>query len=401
MIYSIMKININDMKKSELKNYVHNNGFFSQAVMNGISRDVVENRLKIAGIQNTTQITDSIPEGDNIFIYEGIISQQYGKGERNRNGYKIDKNWWIIDEYMYNPAILLMHDTDKGVIGNMLKMWVNEEWLNAIFWVDINNISEEWIRNQIKTGTLRATSTWSLVDEYMFEDTQSGFNYTEEQAEEKFGEWEVFLAYIWASDKLILNITKSVLLEVSMVTIWSNYKAVHSDTMSNYFSNLIQNKMKLSKEQLEEMKASAVDTTEKEVETPEGTEAEITTPVSENDTPEEVTETPEVEEVPTETTDDVETETTEEVVEEEVPSEETEVTPEEEVQEEVPAIDEEKQNLIKENEELKNRLSELEKEMNTPVMNTQLSKTVAETPVKTQDELTKEFFTNTVWNARI
>lgn len=42
-----------------------------------------------------------------------------------------------------------------------------------MFWVDINNISDEGIRNQIKTGTLKASSTGSIVESYMFEDTET------------------------------------------------------------------------------------------------------------------------------------------------------------------------------------------------------------------------------------
>lgn len=81
-----------DVKKHELKDFIHANGFFSQARMNMMSRDDVAKSIDAQWGTNSVTFSNSIPEGDNIFIYEGIISQQYGKGERNRNGYKIDKN---------------------------------------------------------------------------------------------------------------------------------------------------------------------------------------------------------------------------------------------------------------------------------------------------------------------
>lgn len=266
-----------NVKKHELKDFIHANWFFSQAMMNVMNKDDASKSLtKDWGSQSIT-FNDSIPEGENIFIYEGIISQQYGKGEKNRNGYKIDKNWWKFDEYSFNTAILLMHDMEKGVIGNMIKIGVVKEGLKWMFRIDINNISDEGIRNQIKTGTLKASSTGSTVEEYMFEDTETGKNYDEGKAIETYWEREVFLAYFGMSDKIILNITSSTMIETSLVSIWSNYKAVHSDTMSKYFTNLISNRM--TPEQIEKLKNNnATDTSveNKEGETPEGTEAPTT-----------------------------------------------------------------------------------------------------------------------------
>lgn len=390
-----MKININNFSKSELKDYVHNNGYFSQAMMNKLERNDIEDMLKTNGVENAVEITNSIPQGDNIFIYNGVVSQRYGKGERNRNGYKISADWWNYNEYMYNPAILLMHDPERWVIGNMVRMRVNEDWLNAMFRVDVNNISDTGIKNQIMTGTLKATSTGSLVEEYWYEDMDWN-TMSEEKAEEKYGEWELFLAHYGMSDKLILNITKSTLLEVSMVTLWSNYKAVHSDTMSNYFINKLSNKMWLTKEQLQD-KLNAVDTTEKEVETPEGIEAETTTDevvVSENDTQEEATEET------TETTDEVEEVT--DVVEDETQwgyAGATETV--EAKEEEKPEATDELQDALKKIDELNNKIKELEDQVNTPVVNNKLWKGGEVQNEVSEDQKMKNYFSNVVRNQKV
>lgn len=211
-----------------------------------------------------------------------------------------------------------------------------------------------------------------MVEEYEYEDME-GNSMSEQKAEEEYGERELFLAHFGASDKLILNITKSSLLELSMVAIWSNHKAVNSDTMQNYFINKLSNKMWLSKEQLQD-KLNAVDTTEKEVETPQGIEAVasendvVETPVSENDTEEVVTdEAPVAEEVETE----------EEVVEE-------------------PVVDTALQDALAKIEELQNKVASLENEINTPVTKNTIAKVA---PAKTDKEIQKDFLAN-MWSAR-
>lgn len=360
-----------NITKHQLKDFINSNGFFSKAMMNMISREEATDLLTSDWWDNTVQITNNIPEWDSIYIYEGIISQQYWKGERNRNGYKIDKNGWLLDEYKLNPAILLMHDPEKWVIWNMVKVWVVKQWLKWLFWVDVNNISDEWIKNQIRTGTLRATSTWSLIAEYMLEDVVSGKNYTEDKAIEIYGEWEVIKAYMWMESQVILNVTKSIMIETSPVSIWSNYKAVDGNTLSTYFNNLINNKM--TTEQIKNAELNS----ENNGGTPEGAE-EV---VSENDTQveatEDVIETPEVveEEAP------VAEEVVEIVVEDVVEDEPTEPTLEDKLAE--------KENEIT---RLTNELNEIK---NTPVINTSLSKSVIEESRPSAQQIEKDFLSKT------
>lgn len=232
-----------DIKKSDLKEFINENWFFSKSIINLVGRSDADKVLEKKRGENEVVISDKIPEWESIYIYEGIISQQYGKWENNRNWYKIDKNGWNLEEYKLNPAILLMHDSEKWVIGNMIKVGVVKEWLKGMFWIDVNNISDEWIRNQIKTWTLKASSTWSLVSEYMFEDRETWKNYNESDVIEKYWEREVIKCFRWISDIFILNVTKSIMLETSIVSIWSNYKAVDWNTLNRYFNSLLSNKM--------------------------------------------------------------------------------------------------------------------------------------------------------------
>jgi len=173
--------------------------------------------------------------------------------------------------------------------------------------------------------------------------------------------------------------------------------------MSNYFINKLCNKMGLTKEQLE-AKLNAVDTTEKEVETPQGIEAETietseNDAVSENDTQE----TPEVtDEVVVETTDEV----TDEIVTDEATNEETEQVTDEvvdEPQQEAdaePVVDPELQNALAKIQELENKLQELETLQNTPVVNNKIAKSTDAPAQKSSKELTKDFMAN-VWSAKI
>jgi len=272
-----------DVKKSELKEFINENGFFSKSMVNLLSRDEAEKSLNKDRWKKTVQVTNKVPEWENIFVYEWIISQQYGPWERNRNGYKIDKNWRKLDEYMFNPAILLMHDVDKGVIGQMIKVGVVKDGLKAMFWVDINNVSDEGIKNQIQTWVLKASSTGSLVDEYKFEDMETSKNLTEEEAREEYGWREIILAYFWMSDKLILNVTSAIMIETSLVAIGSNFKAV-SDTVWTYFTNLINSKMTPEeKAKLKDYSTNVVEEDEDIVEGDDVTEWTDTNSASEDD----------------------------------------------------------------------------------------------------------------------
>lgn len=197
------------------------------------------------------------------------------------------------------------------------------------------------------------------------------------------------------------------MIETSLVSIGSNYKAVHSDTMSKYFTNLISNRM--TPEQIAQLKnqQNAVDTTEnKEGESPEGTEVETTT--SENDVS--GTEPTTVSENDTEEV--VSDDTAPEGENQEVTTEDNNLEEGEESEEDTPELSEatvedkgietDENSLAEENKMLREQLSELQAQINTPVVNTSLSKSpVQETStVVNQSELERNFVAN-IWNAKV
>lgn len=369
-----------NINKKELKNFIHENGFFSKAKTNLLRWENIRQRIDSWRLWNVETFSE-IPDGDNIYIYDGIISQQYWVGETNWNWYKIDKNAWDFSVYRDNSAILLMHNPDFWVIGNMHKMWVVNEWLRWIFWIDINNISDTWIQNQIKTWTLKASSTGCMMNQYMLEDTNTGINYSEEQAEKEYGEYQVFLAMIWLPDQLIMNITGCSMFETSLVSIWSNHKAVHRDTINNYFTNLLQNKM--SKEQIDAMNKKLENNVEESAipEVVEPTVETVTDPVVDSVEP-------------------VVDEVIATVDESDENSEESE-TVEKEV--ETPEGDKEKIDLLKEIERLKNEKKELEDKIKLDEETAVLKTNVVLSDKKVQNKLSKDQIelnkAKMIWNA--
>jgi len=70
----------------------------------------------------------------------------------------------------------------------------------------------------------------------MFEDVEDEGNLlTFEDAEDKYGYYEVLMSYFGSSDKLIYTVTKALMIENSVVTIGSNEKAILThDTIGNF-----------------------------------------------------------------------------------------------------------------------------------------------------------------------
>jgi len=184
-----------------------------------------------------------------------------------------------------------------------------------------------------------------------------------------------------------------------VVTIGSNYKAVDSNTLARYFSNVLSNRM--TPEQLEEMKKKAqnsvgdITPANQEGATPEDTSngesspAEEQTNGSDTETTPAETETPanggEAEATTTETTETMSTEGQQDTAQTwEGVWTETPVSQE-------PVVDVEK-------EQLKNRVAELEALVNTPVVTTSLAKSFTHEETKEEAKVEKtdvtEFYKN-------
>lgn len=184
---------------------------------------------EIAGMNRDklTKTGKQIPQGDSIVTFKGIVSQNYAKGEKSRNNYKYDQTGWDFSDYMHNPTILWQHDSYYGGIGQAIEFWLDEgKNLNALFYVDLETLEP---RNaaQVKKWLVSWISTGARTLEYMFEDAETGEMLSETDAEEKYWWENVWKALVWwGSDFLTLVITKAKMVENSLVTIWSNEKAL-------------------------------------------------------------------------------------------------------------------------------------------------------------------------------
>lgn len=354
--------------KKQLKNKVNENGFYINFVADHLTYTDAVKKAKSVKPENVMfDSKEEIPEGENIVVLSGILSQNYPVGKKSRNGYKIDQKGVDYSDYKYNNIVLLQHNDELGWIGRARMIYLdNKGNSNIIMYVDLNTIADENTRYQIKEWYIKWVSTWHALLESKFEDVDDGWKLLDaNEAADKYGFDEVWYAYFGMSDKLIYVVTKASMIENSVVTIWSNEKAIlshdtigncalknalNSDMLKYLLSNkdnmkkdklveLIENSTLTKKEQadaiqlvnsieeeapVEEKKEEVVEETPVEETEPETTEEAPVeeAPVEENDTEAEVTEEVKSEE-----------EVKEEPVEEETPAEEPEAPAEEVVEE--------------------------------------------------------------------
>lgn len=242
--------------------------------------------------------SESIPEGDNIKIFQGIFSQKFGKWEKSRNWYKYDQNGWYVDNYARMPIILWQHDDSYGGIGFTQELWLDTKWnLQGLFYVDLDML-EERNRKQVEKWFVKMISTWAITIEDWFEHNETGKIYSFDEAEDEFG-WENVWKSLWGVKDAILTyiVLKAELVENSLATIWSNFWAIAKSV------NSLWDEMKEKAEQIkskydkttliskdEDMTKNLKKNSEEEVvETPETQEEEVVK------TTDEVVETPETE----------------------------------------------------------------------------------------------------------
>lgn len=244
-----------------------NEKFFINSKFNAVDYNEIQKKSR----KNLVTTGKTLPTGDNILVFSGIVSQNYGNGESSRNNYKYDQTGWDFSHYNNNPIIAWQHDYDYGAIGHALDFWLDENGnLNSTFYVDLNTL-EPRHAVQVKNGYVTGISTGATTDEYMFEE-KDGTRLTEEEAVDKYGEWNVFASLLgWNTEYITLVITKAKLLENSLVTIGSNEKAIAHKNSVNAINpiadayakkhNLTYNKnyMEFSKEAFEAMQKSHED----------------------------------------------------------------------------------------------------------------------------------------------
>lgn len=219
-----------------------NNIFYLNQKCNALWAQEAQDYIKTLE-SNWTKIKTTwkmIPTKDNIIVFKWVVSQNYEKGEHSRNNYKYDQTWWEFDEYNHNPIIAWQHNYDYGAIGHAINFWLDEQWnLNSTFYVDLDTL-EPRHAVQVKNWYVSGISTWAQTVEYMFEENDTGERLTEDEAVEKYGDWNVFTALIgWSTEFITLVITKAKLMENSMVTIGSNAKAIASqNTIGDTFTDI-------------------------------------------------------------------------------------------------------------------------------------------------------------------
>lgn len=330
------------MSKKEYKDYINQNGFF----VNFNAKRIDKASLEAEKEDNATRwkkLAD-LPKWDNILVFEGIASQNYGLWEKNRNGYKIDQKGWMFDNYIKNPIMLLQHNHEYGGIWHSLRLYLDNDWnLVNRFYVDVNTLDEK-TKYQVENWFISAVSTSHISHEDMVEDNDTGERMTIEEAREAgISIWSL----LWfGSDQYTLVTTKAEMIENSMVTIGSNEDALVShNSIWNYFNNKYSWNMKITKAEKEALlnNDQMTDELRKKVNEMEVVDEETTEKVAEETTEntEETTENTET----TETTEEVTEENTEETTEENPETKETEEeTTEEETKTSEETVDETSEN---------------------------------------------------------
>ena len=334
--------------KKSLKNRVNENGFYINFVADHLTYTDAVKKAKSVKPENVMfDSKEEIPEGENIIVLSGILSQNYPVWKKSRNGYKIDQKGVDYTDYKYNNIVLLQHNDELGWIGRARMIYLdNKGNSNIIMYVDLNTIADENTRYQIKEWYIKWVSTGHALLESKFEDAEDWKLLEAQEAADKYGYDEVWYAYFGMSDKLIYVVTKASMIENSVVTIGSNEKAILShDTIGNcalknamnsdMLKYLLSNKDNMKKDKLVELIENSALTKKEQAEAIELVNSIEETPV------EEPTEEVKEEEVVEETTEETPAEETpvEEPVEEVATEEndtEAKVTEEAPVEEEKP-----------------------------------------------------------------
>jgi len=267
-----MKKDLTKLNKKELKDYINKDGFYFHMNCNSVAREDLKDNLKTDKVIKTNV---SIPEDDGIIIYEGLISQNYKKGEKSLNGYKYDQTGWNFDRFNQNPLVFFQHDSER-VCGNVTKFWWDEAGnLRNQFFI-YKNALDETDKFRVEKGLIKALSTGALSDEYKFEDVENWKLLSEEEAEEKYSYIELLNAFMGDSESLILTITKATMVENSLVTLGSNAEAIAIKNGIGKFAGIKAEelKAKYAKNEEEEKKEELKETEDNPVEDKKDEKAE-------------------------------------------------------------------------------------------------------------------------------
>lgn len=87
-------------EKKKLKEFINENGFFLHATVEELDTEAfksdfeAEFKKATAGYDKVIKMNTKVPDRDGIVIEKGLVSQRFGKGEKNRNGYRCSRKEW-------------------------------------------------------------------------------------------------------------------------------------------------------------------------------------------------------------------------------------------------------------------------------------------------------------------
>lgn len=220
--------------KQRLKDFINKNGFFFHAVDVKQLKGAELNQYLGVEKNGITTSAERPAESADIMFFRGVATQQFGKGETNRNGYKIDVSAWDWTNYLKNPQILLSHD-DTQPIGKTLEIIPYKDRIEILYYVELKAMNAE-DAHRVRTNLFAGLSTGSLTIEAMYEDAETGERFTPEMlAEMPWSELE--------RRNFIRAVTKAEPLEVSKVSLPSNPDALTlTDGIKKYFDRMEQEK---------------------------------------------------------------------------------------------------------------------------------------------------------------
>lgn len=256
-----------NFSKKELKAYVNEHGFFSNALIDKTDTNAP------AGLK------EQIPEG--AIYFKAIASN----GDLNRNGYIIREKAFkaAIEQYMTNPVILLQHDMNQPV-GRVLRAHGGQEGIQIEGY-----IFDEYTNGRFSKNLFNAVSTGHLTEALEFENEATHEVITEEE----------FRALPWEEKEngnWVMAVTSLDWLENSIVSIGANRKSLvkNKDLVKNYVESLkneVQEEDKPKEEKEVENKEIVTEEKKSEEEIPQNNQAQTEKSADEK----EVVETPSAE----------------------------------------------------------------------------------------------------------
>ena len=273
------------MEKKDLKKYIRENGFFLhlEAISEIKKEEFDEEKIS----ENAVRTSAKVPkERENIAVFRGRLSQDYKKGEKNRNGYKYDLTGVDLNAYKNKPIVLLQHNMELPVGMAVAFENVAGDGLWVTYFIDFATKAASEYEHEIKNGYIGMLSTGAITNEWQIEDNKTGERMT--PADARASGIDVYSVLFGESATHTMVVTDWTLVEASVVTIGSNEKALTAQESIGASAKNI----------AEKMKADEIEEKKEEEEKPE--EPIVEAPKEEGKTVEEEKTEPQVPEVPAE-----------------------------------------------------------------------------------------------------